>query len=494
MRAFSAQDGPCALEKLRQASSGGEPFNVAILDMDLEGIDGVTLATRIKADSSVPGVKLIMLAPFGRKVSDQARRAGIQMWLSKPTGQSQLYNAVLSVCAKKVKLPVLSPGPAEKAHFEGAVLLAEDNLVNQKFARAILEGFGLAVDVASNGRQVLEALGRKPYDLILMDCQMPEMDGYEASLRIRQNEAEAGNSHIPIIAVTAHAMEGDRELCFSAGMDDYLSKPFKSKQLAEVLDRRLGRVQGAPIGGGAAENRPKGTVGRPEVGQPGLGPYAYIDVGAALERMEGDESLFLSLVSDFLEMWESEFHGIRAALEKKDLAEACLRAHSIKGAAGSLSAKELAKSAAELEAALRAGAATGLGELVARLEQVGGDTMAYARQLLISREPPAAPGSESPGSPASNGPSAENGCAPQVPVFTNPDQALKHLGQITKHIKAHDPIATREALGLLAAVFAENSGDRYLQRLSDSLSEYDFDGAMIVVEELIRDGKLPPSS
>ncbi len=122
----------------------------------------------------------------------------------------------------------------------GKVLLAEDNLINQKVAGMMLRGLGLSVDMVSNGLQAIEALSKNNYKLVLMDCQMPEMDGYDASRKIRENEAFAnGKTHIPIIALTAHAMKGDRQLCFAAGMDDYLTKPFNRAQLAETLGRWL---------------------------------------------------------------------------------------------------------------------------------------------------------------------------------------------------------------------------------------------------------------
>ncbi|MDR3567735.1 MAG: response regulator [Syntrophobacteraceae bacterium] len=495
MGAFGAEDGTSALEILRKARAGGAPIHVAIMDMELAGMDGLELATGIKADPFLADVTLIMLTPFGHRRAEEAAKAGILMCLAKPVGQSRLYNALLDTCAKKVKISIPSPRPAEKAHFSGAVLLAEDNLVNQKFARATLESLGLAVDVVSDGLQVQDALKKKTYDLILMDCQMPEMDGYEAALRIRQNEAAVGDYRIPIVAVTAHAMEGDRQMCFSAGMDDYLSKPFNGKQLVAVLERWLGGAQDEPGEAGEVQKKTSFGEDRSEIEHPEPQQVCYIDVQSAIANLDGEEALFFSLVSVFVEMWENEFPLLLAAMEKKDLDEMRLRAHSIKGAAGSLGAKVVEKSAEQLELAIRNGETDGLGELTSKLNRSGTDTMDFARRLLGSREPAAG---EEPGSleplHSSEAPPMESATTAHVPVFTNSHEALSRLGQITNHIKAHDPVASREALGFLSGVISGSSGNQYVKRLSERLSEYDFDGAMIVVEELVRDSNLLPSA
>jgi CheY-like chemotaxis protein/HPt (histidine-containing phosphotransfer) domain-containing protein len=491
MVASSAPNGRRALEILRQAGAVGEPYDVVILDRELEGMGGFELAAGIRSDSSPADVKLIMLAPIGRGKAEEARKAGIRACLSKPVRQSQLHNALLDTCAKKSELPVFSPGPVEKVRLEGAILVAEDNLVNQKFARATLESFGLDVDVVSDGRQVLDAVKRKAYDVLLMDCQMPEMDGYEASVRIRQNERAAGDSRIPIIAVTAHAMEGDREMCFSAGMDDYLSKPFKSKQLVAILERWLGRTRAA----GELKNRASVVRAGPDSDHVESPPLPCMDIAAAIEDLGGDESLYFSLVSDLVEIWQNEFPMIRVALKGDDLAEVCRRAHSIKGAAGSLWARALEKSAGGLELAIRNGAAEGLDDLVEKLATTGTETMSYARRLIGPREPVAVEGlgGNEPLSAARVSPE-ESATTVHDPVFTNPDEALSHLGRIAKHIKAHDPIATQEALGSLAEVISGSGGSHYVKRVSDRLNEYDFDGAMIVVEELMRNSNLLPAA
>jgi len=248
MVAMSAGDGVRALEMLRSSSSRGAPFDLAILDQMMPGLDGIELARTIRSDPLISQVKLLMLTGHYGTI-DQSGEAGNLVRLTKPVRQSQLYNALLETCgiktAQSERAPHLSDFRSlrQEPRMQGEVLLAEDNEINQKLAGTMLRNLGLNVDVVANGMEAFNAFGLKSYDLILMDCQMPEMDGYDATRTIRKKEAllaaGADKAHIPIIALTAHAMEGDRDLCLAAGMDDYLSKPFSSKQLSELIERWL---------------------------------------------------------------------------------------------------------------------------------------------------------------------------------------------------------------------------------------------------------------
>jgi PAS domain S-box-containing protein len=374
-----------------------------------------------------------------------------------------------------------------KMCFEGAVLVAEDNVVNQQYAKAIIESFGLEADVASNGHEVLQALEQKKYDLVLMDCQMPEMDGYEASLTIRKNEAGAAHSHIPIVALTAHAMEGDREMCLLAGMDDYLSKPFNSRQLAEVFKRWVGSPR--PCSPKAAEHENKGgDQGAHFWEEPVSHTDCLLDAKAVIERLGGEESLFFTLLPNFIELLENEFPMIRKAFESGDFAAAALGAHSLKGAAGNLSAKELENAATRFDAALRKSARDGLRDLLAELEQSLVRTLTYANQLL-TRQPGKEPVLEDlPQGPALMEKHDPTSCP--VPVFTNRAEAIIRLRQIRKFIKAHDPIGTRKSLCCLEALLAGNEDNDYIKRLSTYLSDYDFENALNVVADLEADENL----
>ncbi len=250
----SAAGGHEALRALREAASEGRPYDIALLDVDMPEMDGLTLARAIKAEPAIAGTKLIVLTKLGEALSEEKMQAvGIDASLSKPAKQSRLFDCLVTVIGKAgmVDLPKAPPadGPPPPAAGGEAppvasvrILLAEDNAVNQKVALGWLRKFGFSADAVANGIEVLEVLDRVSYDLIFMDCQMPEMDGFEATRLIRERERATGvacpwKAPIRIVALTANAMQGDREKCLASGMDDYLSKPVRLKELQLVLER-----------------------------------------------------------------------------------------------------------------------------------------------------------------------------------------------------------------------------------------------------------------
>jgi CheY-like chemotaxis protein len=251
MRNVSAATGYSALAQLRTSFHRGEPFDVAILDMHMPEMDGIQLARAIKADPALAPMKLVMLASIspkehGHDISD----VDIAAYLTKPVKQSHLYNCLVGVMAEQKAEPVHDATPAAIEPAErvqrGRILVVEDNPVNQKVAVRMVEKCGFRADVAANGIEAVDAVEQMPYDLVFMDCQMPEMDGYQATIEIRRREAEGTAArHIPIIAMTAHALAGDDQKCFAAGMDDYISKPVKPNQLRALLDRVLPGVAAA---------------------------------------------------------------------------------------------------------------------------------------------------------------------------------------------------------------------------------------------------------
>ena len=236
-----AATGTDALDRLRSAAREEDSYLLAIIDTEMPDMDGLALARKIKADPKIAGTRLILLTGFDKRISpEELRAAGIENCCFKPVRQSALFdclaNAMLGTSAtsqSSAGFPV-APGPQWQ---RARVLIAEDNAVNQKVALEQLKRLGYRAEAVPNGLAVLEALGRNYYEIILMDCQMPEMDGYEATRRIR---ARSGNFRQPyIIAMTAHAMQGDSEKCLGAGMDDYVSKPVQLEALAAALARGL---------------------------------------------------------------------------------------------------------------------------------------------------------------------------------------------------------------------------------------------------------------
>jgi len=254
MRCDSATSAVEALEMAGNEAEMGDPYSVVIFDLHMPSMHGLSLAGKIKSGAATSGTALIAMTSIGEQVDDEMlREAGISSYLSKPVEQVELLDALTMAmvrqmrpvtharAAEDVPLPApqltLVPAPAAPP----PILLAEDNLLNQKLTTSQLKKLGYEVEVVSNGREVIEAIARKSYSLILMDCQMPEMDGYQATIEIRRREA--GDRRTRIVAMTAHALEGDREKCLAAGMDDYLSKPTRQEELSETLVRWLGARQ-----------------------------------------------------------------------------------------------------------------------------------------------------------------------------------------------------------------------------------------------------------
>src|SRR5215210_5997293 len=246
MRDGMAENGAEALEMLRSAVESGKAYDLAVLDMQMPGMDGIQLARAISADPVISSTRLVLLTSIGINVNEEARQAGVEVVLTKPVRQSQLHDTLAMMLGTPTETQVdpsregLGPAPhatpaAEIHASRGHVLLAEDYPVNQMVAIRMLERSGYQVDAVKNGREAVEALAHTSYAAILMDVQMPEMDGYEATAEIRRRE-ESGR-HTPIIAMTADAMQGDRERALEAGMDDYIAKPVQREELDAVLER-----------------------------------------------------------------------------------------------------------------------------------------------------------------------------------------------------------------------------------------------------------------
>ncbi|SEM66668.1 Signal transduction histidine kinase [Syntrophus gentianae] len=241
--ADKADNGRRALNMLQSAGWRSNPYHFAILDVMMPGMNGFDLARVISMDSSLDDVRLIILAsPDVSQAEKEALGSRVDAYLTKPIRQTELLNTLRSTDAEDTTGNGNGDDNITKQpnilSFNGRrILLVEDNEVNQEVGKAMLASLDCTVEVASNGHECLQRIDAGAYDLILMDCQMPELDGYETTTIIRQQES--GRTHIPILALTAHAMEGDRDTCLAAGMDDYLSKPFTKKQLGEALCRLL---------------------------------------------------------------------------------------------------------------------------------------------------------------------------------------------------------------------------------------------------------------
>ncbi len=390
MRNGCAENGQNALELLNNAAAMGDPYKLAILDMMMPGMTGLELARAIKADPAIASVQLIVLTSASQDYdSEVMHRHGISAYLTKPVRQSRLYDCIASALgAQSGKNPQLMSDSSDddKANtFLGVrVLIAEDQPVNQEVARCMAESFGCRVEVVSNGQEALDALSITPYDLVLMDCQMPELDGYAATRIFRERETQKAKNQsgrtqairrTPIIAMTAVAMQGDREQCLAIGMDDYLSKPFNRDRLFAILKRWLPAKSTTDIPVHTAwedqtEQDQSKACRLPDAGNGGstlhgegpLDRFSHLDhlnyeTLESLRSMvgEGRPSLLQKVIQLYMESSPKLMETICRSITLGDAAAMQKAAHSMKSISGNLGAMMLAEMCKELEAMGRAG-------------------------------------------------------------------------------------------------------------------------------------------
>ena len=371
MRHATAMGGKQALSMLQIASDQGDPFDLAILDMHMPGMDGMTLARAIKGDRVYANLPLVMLTSVGGfGDASIARSSGISHYLQKPVRQSDLYNALVStVDFVSVQTVKQTPQESQTLFPDVKVLLAEDNPVNQEVAIAMLEILGCSYELAENGRQVLELLDNSHFNLVLMDCQMPGMDGFEAAAEIRRQEQEEQGVHIPIIAVTANAMEGDREQCIAVGMDDYLTKPSGQLQLAEVLRRWCEDKPSAEVDQPIAGEGQPGDAGQQkdeDRDEPAIN-QAALDNIRQLQR-PGNPDLLQKIVTIYMNDSPGLLNALREAIDQDDAALVRMHAHRFKSGSANLGALRLAELCRQLEEMGRNNELQGALTLLSRVE------------------------------------------------------------------------------------------------------------------------------
>ncbi|MGB7593271.1 MAG: PAS domain S-box protein [Terriglobia bacterium] len=337
----TAAGGIAGLAVMVQAKKAGEAFRVALIDSLMPDMDGFALAERIKHDPELAGTIIMMLTSSGlRGDVARCRKLGIAAYLIKPVRQSELVEAILSLLgqASRERADVITRHSLREARRKLRILLAEDNLVNQTLVVRLLGKAGHNVVVVGNGKEALTALaktGPGAFDLVLMDVQMPEMDGFEAAAAIRKKERGTG-THLPIVAMTAHAMKGDRERCLAAGMDGYLSKPVKREELFDAVERR-------------SYESPAPEKDRLARKQPGL------DRAAVLARLDGDEELLAELAGLFIQESPKLLSAIQQAIEQDDAQGLERAAHALKGSVGNFVIPTAVKAAQTLETMGREG-------------------------------------------------------------------------------------------------------------------------------------------
>ena len=356
MKPESAEGGKAAIKALRRAHQLKRPFRLVVTDMQMPEMDGCMLSERIRLDPATASIPILVMSSTGQH--GETRRCAhltLSAYLTKPVQPSELLDAILAAVSTA---HAAQSGPAQKQHRPGEsvsslkILLAEDNAVNRKLATALLHKRGYVVSAAENGRDALDFLDHENFDLVLMDVQMPVMDGLEAIRRIRANELRTG-SHLPIVALTAHAMKGDKERCLAAGADEYVSKPVKSSDLFAAIDRAVALGENPAAAQSTQVVGPAATV---------------LDMKAALERVEGDEELLGELAHLFAEQCPKQLVEVRRAVEAHDAHLIERLAHTLKGSSANLGAPGVSEAALRLEQKARSGDLDGVTGLIEDLE------------------------------------------------------------------------------------------------------------------------------
>ena len=332
MKPTVVESGPLALAAMQEAKDAGRPFRLVLIDVHMPEMDGFNLIKQIRKTPGITGATIMMLSSAGKcGEAARSRELGVAAYLIKPIKQSDLLDAIVTVLGVSPRSKARSSQPASRLLAEGRqslrILLAEDNPINQKVAQRMIEKRGHEVEVAEDGEEVLAALERGTYDLVLMDVQMPEMDGFEATAAIRRKEKTTGD-HMPIVAMTAHAMKGDRGLCLSAGMDGYVSKPLTADKLFETIERLFRNPNDVEV-----------RVHSKKV----------MDVSLVLARLEGDMQLLKDMVGLFLEDYPRLLSEVQEAIAHGDSQALARAAHAVKGSVANFAARDAFDAALALE-------------------------------------------------------------------------------------------------------------------------------------------------
>jgi ABC-type amino acid transport substrate-binding protein/DNA-binding response OmpR family regulator/anti-sigma regulatory factor (Ser/Thr protein kinase) len=438
-----------AFNLLRQADSEDRPFGVVLMDWRMPEMNGVEAGTKIKQGEDLKQIPaVILITAYGREeVMRQAEVSGLDGFLIKPVSSSTLFDTVIHAL-KKGGGKTNSPVDLGLRQLTGEVLLVEDNPVNQQVAQEILSQMGLEVEIVGNGLEAIDALQRRDYDLVLMDIQMPEMDGYETTRRIR---AEPSYDKLPVIAMTAHAMSGERERCLAAGMNEHISKPIDPARLFAVLNRWLKSVEQAP-----QQVLVEHDEGLP-VDIPG------IDLRWGLERIGGNKRLFLKLLREFAANHRNAIETIERQLVEGDREDARRELHTLKGVASNIGARILQQEAGNLEQLL---VADGRGDV--ELPQ----SFRYAFTTLFD-------GLSTLGAPGKPAVSA----AGAVDTTIGEGDLDDLLGRLQQMLIEGSPEATT-LLGPLEKLLTDTEHREQLNQIGALLENYEFDFALPILRKI----------
>ena len=340
-----AGNAEAALNLLRKASTEGDPYSIAVIDMQMPGMDGESLGRLIKEDPAIGSTTLVMMSSIGRR--GDARRveeAGFAAYLTKPVKQSCLHDCLATLYSEEPGSGRRTTGLitrhtiAEVTRRRARILIAEDNVVNQMVALKILEKYGYTADAVADGEEAIKALSILPYDLVFMDCHMPRMDGYEATRRIRSPESGVKDCLIPIVAMTANALEGDREKCLEAGMDDYIAKPINQTDIVDIIEKWLPKGSDRP--------RPDLSVDTSRT---------VFDPQKLMNDLQSDTVILNEIIGVFMGDAEEQMEAIETAMKADDAPGVRSHSHTLKGSAANVGAVALSDAASRLESLARSG-------------------------------------------------------------------------------------------------------------------------------------------
>ena len=393
MRPTCVESGPQAIEEIRRRNLSGHPYHLILLDYNMPGMDGFDLTENINNDPELACENIIMLTSSGQRgEAARCRALGISQYLTKPVKQSSLLDAIMTLLGAKAveagkSASLLTGHNRHEKKDNLRILITEDNAINQMVALKMLEKLGYFADIAENGEEALRSLEEYPYDLVFMDCQMPIMDGYEATRQIRRRSSKVRNHNIPIVAMTANTMKGDTEKCLESGMDDYISKPVDPKALVTILNKWLpahveppehaaeeANFKTASEASGGCQCSSSGcdcaSGCDTECGDACTCPYDALPDEASpvapdeveshfkkeelLERLMGDEELAGEILEGFLIDIPNQILSLKDALKDEDSPHIQRQAHTIKGASGNVGATCMQELAMQVEEAGKA--------------------------------------------------------------------------------------------------------------------------------------------
>ena len=385
-RCAEAADGPAALAAMRQAAQEGLAFETALVDMHMPGMSGEELGRSIKQNAEIAATRLILMTSFGQR-GDGARmaQAGFSGYLIKPLRQTQLHECLALVMGRAAPMAgsrgqiITRHTVSESTRRSERILMVEDNVTNQKVAMAMLQKLGWRADVAANGLEAVRALKNIPYDLVLMDCQMPEMDGFTATRQIRAQSSGVLNPRVPVVAMTANAMQGDRERCLAAGMDDYIAKPIQAEELAKKIEHWLHAT-----GRSRSMDHPATDL---EASQAEAEPAAQevFRWSELMDRLMGDADLGQAIIEGFLGDIPVQIEKLKGFVQSGDTAGATRQAHTIKGASANVGAPALRQAAAALEEMGHADDLPGMADSIPSLEAEFGRLKSVLAEFKIEQ-------------------------------------------------------------------------------------------------------------